>query len=98
MEFYLYDLKNPEDFINGARPVFEEVGPFIYKEYRIKEDMVDNLNYTMTYNDRRYYIFAPELSPHEESEQITTLNMAAVVCTICIKIFYLKHSFHRNFK
>ena len=29
--FYFFNLTNPEDFINGAIPEFNEVGPYAYK-------------------------------------------------------------------
>ena len=56
----------------------EEIGPFIYKETVFKDNLVDNLNFTLTYNDRRNYEFIPEMSVHNESFEITTLNMAVV--------------------
>jgi len=30
-DFYLYDLVNPEEFANGAKPRFEELGPYRYR-------------------------------------------------------------------
>ena len=33
MNFYLFNLKNPVEFqTKGAKPVFEEIGPFVFKE------------------------------------------------------------------
>jgi scavenger receptor class B protein 1 len=80
MHIYLYNLKNPLEFEKKqAKPIFEEVGPFIYKESRAKDNIVDNRNYTISYSDRRYYNFLPDISPFKEDHQITTVNMAAVV-------------------
>jgi scavenger receptor class B protein 1 len=78
MSFYLFDLKNGDEFSKGGKPKFEEVGPFVFREYILKEDIVDNLNYTITYNERRRYVFQKELSPYELEYQITSLNMAVV--------------------
>jgi hypothetical protein len=89
MHVYLYNLKNPEEFEkNGAKPVFEEIGPFIYKETRMKDNIVDNLNYTISYSDRRFYNFLPDISPFQEDHPITTVNMAAVVRNLNLYRFY----------
>lgn len=85
MSFYLFDLKNGDGFINGEKPKFEEVGPFVFQEYITKEDIVDNLNYTITYNERRRYRFIPEMSPYELEYNITSLNMAVVAIMSQVK-------------
>ena len=37
MNFYLFNLKNGDDVEKkGAKPVFEEIGPFVFKEIVIK--------------------------------------------------------------
>lgn len=92
MSFYLFDLKNGDDFINGEKPKFQEVGPFVFREYIIKEDIVDNLNYTITYNERRRYKFVPELSPFELEYEITSLNMAVV--TVMSQVRYASSLVH----
>lgn len=92
MSFYLFDLKNGDDFINGEKPKFEEVGPFVFHEYITKEDIVDNLNYTITYNERRRYKFIPEMSPYELEYNITSLNMAVV--TIMSQVKYSANWIH----
>ena len=30
-DYYVYDLVNPEEFANGAKPRFEELGPYRYR-------------------------------------------------------------------
>ena len=76
MDFYVFHLSNPVEFQNGAKPVLEEVGPFVYKEVRIKEDIVKNMNNTITYKERRQFFFVRSLSCCDENRTITTLNMA----------------------
>jgi len=78
MKFYIYTLRNGEEFENGSKPLLEEIGPFVYKEVRIKEDIRDNMNYTISYKDRRYYTFVPEMSPYQLKYPITTVNIAAM--------------------
>jgi hypothetical protein len=92
MKIYLYNLKNPDEFEkHGAKPVFQEIGPFVYKETRLKDNIKDNMNYTLSYLDRRYYNFIPEMSTYLESYPITTINLAAVVSHGFITIFLLNY-------
>lgn len=81
----MFNLKNANDFENGAKPIFEEVGPFIYKEYVYKDNMVINENGTLTYKDRREYYFMSNMSAHDQSYSITSLNMAAITVINGIK-------------
>jgi hypothetical protein len=76
--FYLFDIKNGQDFQNGGKPAVEEIGPFVFREYITKESMVDNLNNTLTYNERRRYEFLPDKSAYPLSKQITSLNMGPI--------------------
>ena len=79
MTFYLFSLKNGADFEkNGSKPIFEEIGPFVYQEIISKEEIVDNYNYTITYKERRRYRFIQELSPYEDTYPVTMLNMAPI--------------------
>lgn len=80
ISFYLYNLKNPVEFEKeGAKPVLEEIGPFVFQEFVFKDNLVDNNNGTLTYKDRREYYFMRNMSVHDQNFKITTLNMAAVV-------------------
>lgn len=65
--------------------MLKQIGPFIFKEYISKEDITDNLNYTITYKERKKYIFVPELSPYELDYPITTLNMGPIAIINMVK-------------
>ena len=50
---YVFDVKNPEEVLAGAKPVLEERGPYIYSSTTVK-DSDDNIQWhdedgTMTY-------------------------------------------------
>lgn len=81
----LFNLKNPNEFMAGAKPMVEEIGPFVYREYIRKDDIEDNLNFTISYKERKYYIFQPALSPYSESYPITMVNMAPIALLDKIK-------------
>ena len=86
MSFYIFNLKNGAEFEkNGTKPVFEEIGPFVYRETRTREDMVNNFNNTITYKERRILHFVPELSAYDETYPITTINVAAMTAVSYVK-------------
>ena len=63
----------------GAKPTFEEIGPFVYREVTIKENIVNNQNVTISYNERKQYFFEPSLSRYDNDlVNVTTLNMAPI--------------------
>ena len=77
--FYLFNLVNPDEFVhNGALPEFEEIGPFVYDEIRIKENVTLNSNGTISYRERRRFFFNSDLSVQNDSVQITSINMVIV--------------------
>lgn len=92
MNFYLYDLVNGPEFLQGKKPIFKEIGPFVYQEFMVKENIVNNNNYTISYTERRHYEFQPQLSPYEIDYQLTSLNMAVV--TVLSQIRYSAGAFH----
>jgi hypothetical protein len=87
MTFHLFNLKNPEDFLKGTRPIFEEIGPIVYREFILKENIMDNLNGTISYDERRYYEFRPDLSAYDEDFNMTTINLAPIVLMNLIKYY-----------
>lgn len=78
LSIYVFNLKNPMEFQNGAKPLFEEIGPFVFREYVIKENIVDNMNYTISYKEKKQYYFLQDKSPYEFDYPITTLNMGPI--------------------
>jgi lysosome membrane protein 2 len=92
LNFYLFDLKNPDELVAGKRPRFEEIGPLVYREYIIKEKIMDNLNGTISYNEIKRYEFRPDLSAFNESYEVTSINMGPI--TILNLIRYLPGALH----
>jgi hypothetical protein len=67
------------------RYLLTEIGPFVYKEVIVKDAIVDNLNYTTTYKERKMYFFLPDLSPYPDDYPITTINIAPVALIYSIR-------------
>ncbi|GJQ79427.1 Snmp2 [Trypoxylus dichotomus] len=74
---YAFNVTNPNEILVGQKPVVEEIGPFVYEEYRQKEDVIYNEETdTYTYRQRFIFHFNKELSAYPEDTVITVLNAA----------------------
>ena len=60
-DLYYFDIQNPAEVLQGAKPVVTEVGPYAFREYFNKFDISwSDAGDTVTYNTQRYYVFDPE--------------------------------------
>lgn len=75
ISIYVFDLINQNDFINGAKPIVIQRGPFVYREDRFKENIGFYPNGTISYQEKRNYTFDRSLSVDDESFNITTINV-----------------------
>ena len=48
MKFYLFNIENPDVIKNGGRAKVREVGPFVYREIRQKQNL-KRINDEITY-------------------------------------------------
>lgn len=80
LTFYLFNLTNPVEFENGEKPRVEEVGPYVYREYHEKVNISPNhANYTITYFQRRWWIWDQEASGNNtQNDSISLLNVVPV--------------------
>ncbi|XP_051170165.1 protein croquemort-like isoform X2 [Leptopilina boulardi] len=80
LSFYMFNLSNAVEFLQGRKPKFTEHGPYVFSEKFNKTDKVWNDNGTVTFHRRRYWTFVPELSKKgvSLSDEITNLNPIVV--------------------
>ncbi|XP_054896466.1 lysosome membrane protein 2c isoform X1 [Poeciliopsis prolifica] len=79
MQFYFFNLTNPEEVLIGERPAVMEIGPYTYREYRPMEEVVFQDNGTRVASvNRKTYIFERNMSRGPESDLIRTVNIPAV--------------------
>ncbi|KAG8231724.1 hypothetical protein J437_LFUL013188 [Ladona fulva] len=80
MEFkvYFFNVTNVDEILAGGTPIVNEVGPYVYNEYREKEQIDIRENYgTAAYYQRTLFEFNEEKSfPLTESDPITMVNVA----------------------
>jgi len=79
---FAFNLTNPDQVLQGEKPVLQEVGPFVYKAVTVKDSLdpetsLPNLNYdlkisTITYRPRKFYYL---ISGSPETTFITVPNI-----------------------
>lgn len=74
MQFYMFNITNPKEFLEGQRPAVAQSGPYTYSERRIKFNITWNSNGTVTYRQKRLFHFLPEKSSGNESDLFVTPN------------------------
>ncbi|KAG7320876.1 hypothetical protein KOW79_015291 [Hemibagrus wyckioides] len=84
MQFYFFNLTNPEEVLSGDRPAVIELGPYTYREYRPMEgvNFMDNGTKVAAVNPKTY-IFEPNMSRGSEDDVIRTANIPAM--TVMLK-------------
>ena len=81
---YLYNITNYKEIENRngtnnyPKPILQEVGPFTYKEKHFKDEVVFNENGTVTYKNRKQWIFIEDESPSLDSI-IVNFNIISMV-------------------
>ncbi|MFX1399508.1 MAG: hypothetical protein ACFFAS_20980 [Promethearchaeota archaeon] len=74
--FYLWDLTNPDDFfVNGSNPIYEEVGPFVFREYTNKYD-IDFSDEESEVSYKQYSTFVQVYGDDLSKVEITNINPA----------------------
>lgn len=80
MQFYFFNVTNPDAILEGEIPKLEQIGPFTYEEKRLKFDLLwEEGDDTVTYKQNKTFFFRPDLSNGlTEDDNITTINAPMV--------------------
>lgn len=74
--YYFFNITNPIEVERfAAKPKLKEIGPFTYRLYLNKTGIKFNDNGTVTFREKKTWIFLRDLSVAEETQIITTLNV-----------------------
>eukprot|EP00475_Leptophrys_vorax_P020503 TRINITY_DN28055_c0_g1_i1.p1 TRINITY_DN28055_c0_g1~~TRINITY_DN28055_c0_g1_i1.p1 ORF type:complete len:628 (-),score=164.14 TRINITY_DN28055_c0_g1_i1:1804-3666(-) len=78
-DLYVFNVENPTEAANGQKLKVREVGPYAFKEYRVKHNVTyyDDGNIA-SYYEQRYFVFNPERTAPglHENDTFTTVNLA----------------------
>ncbi|CAH8451988.1 unnamed protein product [Heterobilharzia americana] len=76
-QFYFFNLTNPIEFQAGQKPCVQQLGPYTYREKRMKINIsIDNE--LISYREIRQYYFDANLSNGTEMDLITGVNLAFI--------------------
>lgn len=106
MQFIMFNLTNGEEVKTGAKPVVEEVGPFSYREDRVRMNLTWSAdNKQLTYYEVITYTFDPATSGEgvTEDTEITMINPVLVTVvamrdTLPVPAFLVNNIINNNEK
>ncbi|KFQ25796.1 Scavenger receptor class B member 1, partial [Mesitornis unicolor] len=75
MSVYFFEVLNPKEILRGAKPVVNQRGPYVYREYRYKTNITFHDNDTVSFLEYRQLFFEPDRSNGTEEEYIVVPNM-----------------------
>ncbi|KAM8885395.1 lysosome membrane protein 2a isoform 2-T2 [Spinachia spinachia] len=80
MEYYFFNVTNPEVFLAGGKAAVTQIGPYTYREYRPRENVTFLENGTMVYAvNPKTFVFVPEKSAGDpEVDLVRTVNIPFV--------------------
>jgi hypothetical protein len=78
-KIYLYDMKNPNEFIHGQKPEFVERGLYVFREYYSRNNFEFSADKTlMSYSDSVQNVFVPEQSNGSLTDIVNMINLPYV--------------------
>ncbi|KAF0306156.1 Protein croquemort [Amphibalanus amphitrite] len=97
MKFYMWNVTNSAEVVSShARPVLEQLGPYVYSEKHLKVNMTWNANNTVTYQQVKTWHFEPDLSAGRLDDNVTSLNVPLLAAAALIKDMNLLVKFMFN--
>ncbi|XP_076470423.1 lysosome membrane protein 2-like [Babylonia areolata] len=78
MQFYMFNVTNPEAVKNGDKPILAQRGPYTYREERRKESIVFHENDTVSYREKQTFFFQRNMSVGDDTDIITTGNLVVL--------------------
>ncbi|XP_033110680.1 platelet glycoprotein 4-like isoform X2 [Anneissia japonica] len=76
-QIWVWNLTNPEHFLNGEVPHMEQLGPYTYRLVMFKENIQENENSTVSFTSPTGYVYMDDMSVGPSSDVFTTVNVVA---------------------
>ncbi|XP_019399184.1 PREDICTED: platelet glycoprotein 4 isoform X2 [Crocodylus porosus] len=78
-QFWIFDVQNPAEVMNGSRPILQQKGPYTYRmRYLAKLNITQNPDNTVSYMLPNIARFEPTMSAGTENDTVTCINLAVV--------------------
>ncbi|XP_073827110.1 neither inactivation nor afterpotential D [Musca autumnalis] len=82
MAMYLYNWTNTDQVrVAGVKPNFERVGPYVFREERIKNNITFYPNNTVSFMPQRMWYFEPEMSGGTLEDNITCPHLPTIAAS-----------------
>uniref|UniRef100_A0A2M4BKE1 Scavenger receptor class B member 1 n=1 Tax=Anopheles marajoara TaxID=58244 RepID=A0A2M4BKE1_9DIPT len=82
IRIFVYNVTNADEFLNnGTKPILDELGPYVYVQTWEKVNIKENPNGTISYNQKRVYIFNEDLSGGMEDDVVIVPNIPMLSAT-----------------
>ncbi|NXG13931.1 SCRB1 protein, partial [Grallaria varia] len=75
LSVHFFEVLNPDQVLQGAKPVLSQRGPYVYREYRHKKNITFHDNDTVSFLEYRYLFFQPDMSNGTEEDYIVMPNI-----------------------
>ncbi|KAM4827125.1 scavenger receptor class B member 1 isoform 2-T2 [Thomomys bottae] len=75
LSVYFFEVINPNEILKGEKPLVQERGPYVYREFRHKVNITFNPNDTVSFREHRRFQFQPDRSRGSESDYIVLPNI-----------------------
>ncbi|KAM8853546.1 scavenger receptor class B member 1 isoform 2-T3 [Synchiropus picturatus] len=85
MSVYFFNILNPQEFLNGQKPMVEQRGPYVYRKRCQKDNITFHPNDTVSYREYRQYFFEPDMSAGNESDIVTIPNMLVLGAAVMME-------------
>nr|XP_042708462.1 scavenger receptor class B member 1 isoform X4 [Chrysemys picta bellii] len=82
---YFFEVLNPKEIHLGAKPVVNQRGPYVYREYRYKTNITFHDNGTVSFLEYRRFFFQPDLSDGMEEDYIVVPNILVMGAAIMME-------------
>lgn len=85
MKFYVFNVTNAEEFVNGGKPNLEENGPYTYRMLSPHFDVKFYSNHSISARTNHTLIYEPSMSNGDENDLLYHINMPLVTLSEMVK-------------
>lgn len=86
LHIYIFNFTNPDEFLQGAKPRFDEVGPYVFTDQWVKENVdYKNGDENMEYSQLRYFKFKPKESKGQLRDEVIIPNIPMITALSAMK-------------
>jgi len=83
---YFFNVTNPVEFMKGQKPIFKQIGPYVYNEQWEKVNFTWHTNGTVSYVPTKKFFFNRQASAGSEDDLVQTLNIPLIVSFFLLRM------------